>query len=911
MKIDLLDYQLDAARWLIGKLRTASEDFANDGASAETLLLSAPTGAGKTVIMAAVFEAILSGVLAGTPSPYTDPNASFLWLTDSPQLNTQTIKRLAADTHLAAHQIVEIEADTFHTPTLPQGAVSFVNTQRLGSKGVLVRSGDRRQHTFWEVMTATFRESRAQLHATGHGSVTVIIDEAHRGMAHSARDSEEASSIAQRFLVGHRDETGQSLMPAAPIILGVSATPQHFENRLRGTSRTLAKKPIPPGVVRASGLLKQQIRLNHTSDAGLVDATLLTAAVRQRNEFSDAWSRYAPQVRPALLVQVEDAPRGNTGTLSATDLDAAIRVVDQANRAAGRNLEDSSFRHCFEIKRTVKAAGREIRYIEPSDIYDDPRVEIVLFKSALNTGWDCPRAEVLISYRAATDHTNIAQLVGRMVRAPLRRAVVGNDDAGLLNGVDLYLPRFNDESLDAVVAHLAGDSPEDNPVDPVRVVDLSLRIDVRYDDELRRSISETLGAVPTYDSPRRATGSPIRQLFRLARGLQRDSTGGEPVKPDASEDARCLLSDLLTAEIDSLVANPGWRDAVHQLETARVLTNIADFSGDSPAGDGGVAEAEHLVSDQDLTERVVELDRRLGGGIIKQTLNGMPTSGEDNRSACVRILAAFAADSHLEDRLNLFAAEVIIQWGETYRADIDALPTAERTEIEVVLRPPEAATRRHYENPLPEIVKMRKPRSNVAEVAKHLYTAADGEMTTEVSLNEWERAAIESVVGDPATIAWLRNERSGRQWHLAIPYTPDGGDHQRLTCPDLIALRRGSTSEPIKLHIIDPHSLHLSDAAAKLRGLAAYAAQAAGSGWPIHSIEAVAVIERRMRRRDLMDPQARREALDCRHVGDIKNWFTRDATPMEVTAESAEAAVHLSLDRERDESFFAVPHEKF
>jgi len=66
---------------------------------------------------------------------------------------------------------------------------------------------------------------------------------------------------------------------------------------------------------------------------------------------------------------------------------------------------------------------RAVRYLAPSAISADPDARVVLFKSSLNTGWDCPRAEVMLSYRSATDRTHIAQLVGRMVRTPLARHI--------------------------------------------------------------------------------------------------------------------------------------------------------------------------------------------------------------------------------------------------------------------------------------------------------------------------------------------------------------------------------------------------------------------------------------------------------------------------------------------------------
>lgn len=39
---------------------------------------------------------------------------------------------------------------------------------------------------------------------------------------------------------------------------------------------------------------------------------------------------------------------------------------------------------------------------------DLPLAELVLFKMSLSTGWDCPRAEVMMSFRRAADHTFIA-----------------------------------------------------------------------------------------------------------------------------------------------------------------------------------------------------------------------------------------------------------------------------------------------------------------------------------------------------------------------------------------------------------------------------------------------------------------------------------------------------------------------
>ncbi|WP_163602770.1 hypothetical protein, partial [Klebsiella pneumoniae] len=76
-----------------------------------------------------------------------------------------------------------------------------------------------------------------------------------------------------------------------------------------------------------------------------------------------------------------------------------------------------------------------LRKVEASRIDADKNIGVVFFKTSLSTGWDCPRAEVMMSFRRAEDHTYIAQLLGRMVRTPLARRI--EKDAAL-NDVHLF-----------------------------------------------------------------------------------------------------------------------------------------------------------------------------------------------------------------------------------------------------------------------------------------------------------------------------------------------------------------------------------------------------------------------------------------------------------------------------------------
>ncbi len=115
------------------------------------------------------------------------------------------------------------------------------------------------------------------------------------------------------------------------------------------------------------------------------------------------------------------------------------------------SLSAAAYAHCFEDDGDIPAGALHLRKIDASKVQDDLDVQVVFFKTALSTGWDCPRAEVMMSFRKAADDTLIAQLVGRMVRTPLARRVEGND---YLNGVSLALPHYDEAAVDAIIRKL-------------------------------------------------------------------------------------------------------------------------------------------------------------------------------------------------------------------------------------------------------------------------------------------------------------------------------------------------------------------------------------------------------------------------------------------------------------------------
>lgn len=401
----------------------------------QVVSLQAPTGSGKTIIMSALIEDIFFGSEQFTEQQ----DAIFVWLSDSPQLNEQSKQKieLKAD-KIRIGQCVVISDESFDMEILEDGHIYFLNTQKLGKASNLSRHSDTRQHTIWETIENTARLKSDRLY--------FIIDEAHRGM--QGHQAGTATTIMQRFIKGCPDP---QLSPL-PVIIGMSATAERFDALVgKGTNSTLHKVTVSPAQVRQSGLLKDRIVITYPEDPTKhSDMAVLQAATDEWQDKCKHWYQYTYEqhytnVNPVFVIQV---CAGSGKKISDTDLNDVIAKIEER---IGDTFREHEVVHTFGSTGTLTIHGLNVPHVEPSEITEDRRIRVVLFKENLSTGWDCPRAETMMSFRRAEDATYIAQLLGRMVRTPLQCHVVVDDS---LNDVRLFLPYFNRDTVQKVIDEL-------------------------------------------------------------------------------------------------------------------------------------------------------------------------------------------------------------------------------------------------------------------------------------------------------------------------------------------------------------------------------------------------------------------------------------------------------------------------
>jgi len=446
MKVQLFPFQQTALAKMRKQAHQALSLYNTDtDRPPQIISFTAPTGAGKTIIMSGLLENIYfgGGILPAHPGAVT------VWLSDDPNLNEQSKEKIETRADkFTPGQCVTISEDSFDCELLEDGKIYFLNTQKLSKTGKLTKHSDNRQYTIWETLQNTILEKSDRLY--------FIIDEAHRGAKPS--ESGKATSIMQKFIFGD-ESVGLSPMP---LVIWMSATIERFNSLIGNSNSTVHKTTVSPTDVRRSGLLKEWITINYPDQQiANKDMAVLQAAT---DEWQDKWKRWFvycqeqhyAHVYPIMLVQVEN---GTAGRISNTDLADCISKIESR---VGTPFKDGEIVHAFGSKGDLEINGRKIPYIEPASISSNRDIKVVFFKDSLSTGWDCPRAETMMSFRHASDSTYVAQLLGRMIRTPMQMRIEKDET---LNDVKLFLPHFDKDTVSAVIEALknieGGELPSD------------------------------------------------------------------------------------------------------------------------------------------------------------------------------------------------------------------------------------------------------------------------------------------------------------------------------------------------------------------------------------------------------------------------------------------------------------------
>lgn len=760
---------VDAAHMLLSSRKTQIISF------------SAPTGAGKTIMMTQLFEELLFG----DADHIGDPDSIFIWISDSPELNEQTRMKIETKSdRIPARNLITLDAN-FTADILECGHIYFLNTQKLGSDKLLVSTSDKRQTSIWTVIENTATQYPSKLYC--------IIDEAHRGTAASEKEASKAQSIMQKFIKGSPDD---GLSPL-PLTIGMTATPQKFNALVSGiTSSTMHQVVVPPEDVRSSGLLKDRIILRYPTLGFDADMSLFKASVEDWKKKCALWQAYYDQnkdgdhhdlVKPILVVQVTD---GSGKEATGTDLTQCLDIWEEVT---GSRLLENEVVHTFNDYGTLSIAGTEIHKVEPSRIQEREDIKLVFFKMNLSTGWDCPRAETMMSYRSAHEYTFIAQLLGRMVRTPLAHRIKSIPE---LNDVSLFLPFFDSETVKQVVKAL---EESDNVSFAETGSEKEL---VTYEREnAYADVFDSMGNLITYSIDSSRKQSPLKSYMLLAHAISSDG-----IDVSSFGAAKNGMLDEMDKEIADFKSSPDYDSRVEAVTGLKVDSLIFDYGDSTMSVDTDNNTTE--VSEYDIARHFEQAGKRLGEGMHREYWK----RHADDDYIDVQIEVIMLADNtSAMERLEKYAELCFLSLYDNNRRSIGKLSEEKQTRYDRLV----------HSSVQPVPLEWKLPKTidfTISETAqayqKHLFCEAGG--SAHIALNTWESGVLKEEIDD--AVCWLRN-LDRKTWSLEIPYEVKGVWTPMY--PDLVIVRADASG--YIFDILEPHDPSRKDNCPKAIGLAKFA----------------------------------------------------------------------------------------
>jgi type III restriction enzyme len=331
------------------------------------LTFKSPTGSGKTVMVAQFLRDIIAD------PRFSSANVGFIWITNSDTLAMQSKDKLFSY-YGGASENPLVDMNNLRDGSIPKNGVFFINWQKLVSKA----KDNRKLRTEGEANT-TFDQYLENTHLLKR-EVVLIIDE-----EHIASDTVLASDLIKNVIKPR-------------IIIGVSATPQNKGIMVEVDHKNVIQE----------GLIKEKIVFQTKEDLekskGMNDSeALLTLAFDKRKELVSYYKKLKIDINPLVLIQLPNDDRVSKETENTTKQDFIVSFLKSQGV-----LDDEIAIWLSDDKINLKDLEK----------HNSP-VSFLLFKQAIATGWDCPRASILVMFREIKNPTFAIQTVGRILRMPL------------------------------------------------------------------------------------------------------------------------------------------------------------------------------------------------------------------------------------------------------------------------------------------------------------------------------------------------------------------------------------------------------------------------------------------------------------------------------------------------------------
>lgn len=366
--IILKQYQEEA----VNSLLTNTYKLLNRNKVQQKMILKAPTGSGKTVIMAAFLNKLCEELPDRLELPKR--NITFIWIAPN-KLHLQSYHSLQ-NYFSELRSIKPIQFEDVTDNIIKPNEVLFVNWESINKESnVIVRESETGKSIYRFIDEARLQDTE----------IVVIIDEEH--MFANTRTAKRAAEVLKRI--------------APKIEIRVSATPTSISDYITLVER---QDVIDQEMIKESIVLNPALESYDQEDRTL-NQTLLDIALDKRKQLSEAYARLGKNINPLLLIQLPNDTAERNSVEDTKIIDEVTQYLDVKHNITTQNG-----------KLAVWLSNQK-NNLDNLEDYDN-MTDVLLFKQAIALGWDCPRAAVLLIYRELHSQTFTVQTVGRILRMP-------------------------------------------------------------------------------------------------------------------------------------------------------------------------------------------------------------------------------------------------------------------------------------------------------------------------------------------------------------------------------------------------------------------------------------------------------------------------------------------------------------
>lgn len=359
--LELKAFQEDAVTFLLDRTTNKKE---------QKIIMQSPTGSGKTIILIAYIEEYLTF--------YDD--TIFCWLTPGKgELEEQSKEKMERFAPTLSSGNLDDALNQGFNP----GTTYFINWEKITKKGNKAINQTERKNLFEQVKTA---------HRNGHKFI-IIIDEEHQNNTSKANDIITAIS--------------------AEYEIRVSATP--VKRAIGEFYKIDEVDVINEELITRAMYINYDLNVENIQSISSETDLLIEKADEVRKKIQQAYIEEGEDIRPLVLIQF---PNLN---------DDLIQKVEDKLNDMGYTYENKLLASWFseENKQDRERESKKLGKInigtageEDSITNHNAKPAFLLFKQALATGWDCPRAKILVKLRENMSEQFEIQTLGRLRRMP-------------------------------------------------------------------------------------------------------------------------------------------------------------------------------------------------------------------------------------------------------------------------------------------------------------------------------------------------------------------------------------------------------------------------------------------------------------------------------------------------------------